>query len=311
MNANLFSALMRTAVSPYDELLAYEYLYAQKGVTLRKITAMTVGMGKMPTQAMEEIGGLFDARSSELYREIEGYISGKIGTFDLAIKGTPSWPEHLADSERPAPLLYYRGSMSIVGKPSVSVVGSRKATAGGMELAGNIASRLCERGYGIVTGLAKGIDAAATRASLEYSKAVGTVGVIGTPIDEVYPSENMNLFDGIIESEGLIVSQVPFYRYKIQPFNTRRFYFPERNELMAAISSATVIVEASDTSGTLSQARACAYQKRPLFITRHALTSQGATWPAKWTGRSNVHLVDDGDDIADILDRIIGGVGHE
>lgn len=305
MNATLFQQLMKSTVSPYEELLAYEYLYAQDGMTLRKITSMTVGMGKYPTQVMEEGAGLFDPRKTELYCDIEGYLSGRIGTFDLAINGTPSWPERLSDSQRPAPVLYYQGSISLVDKRSVAVVGSRKATDSGMELASRISMQLSERGYVVVTGLAHGIDSAATKASLRYR--VGTIGVIGTPIGEVYPKENERLFDGILENEGLIISQVPFYRYHIQPFKTRRFYFPERNELMAAISGATVIVEASDTSGTLSQARACAFQHRPLFITKHALRSQGATWPSKWIGREGVFLVNDGNDIADLLDGFFGG----
>lgn len=305
MNATLFQQLMKSTVSPYEELLAYEYLYAQEGMTLKKITGMTVGMGRTPSQAMDADSGLFDARCSDLYRSVEGYLAGKIGTFDLSVNGTSSWPEKLADSQRPAPVLYYRGSISLVDTPCVSVVGSRKSTRAGLELAEKIAMQLCEREYGVVTGLARGIDAAATRASLMYR--VGSIGVIGTPIDEVYPRENENLFDGILENEGLIIGQVPFYRYSVQPFKTRRFYFPERNELMAAVSTSTVIVEASDTSGTLSQARACAYQGRPLFITRHATMSQGATWPAKWLEREGVYLIDDGDDVADVLDSLLSG----
>ena len=300
MKATLFQQLIKSTVSRYEELLAYEYLYAQDGMTLRKITSMTVGMGLTPSQVMEDQAGLLDPKATDLYRDIENYLSGRIGSFDLAINGTASWPEKLADSSRPAPVLYYQGSISLVDRKSVSVVGSRKATREGMRLAETISEQLSERGYVIVTGLARGIDASASSMSLRYR--VGSIGVIGTPIGDVYPKENEPIFEGILENEGLIISQVPFYRYHVQPFKTKRFYFPERNELMAAISSATVIVEASDTSGTLSQARACAYQNRPLFITRHALSSQGATWPTKWAGRRNVHIVDDGNDIADFLD---------
>lgn len=299
MNASLFRELISSVVSPFEELVAYEYLYADPKMTLRKMTAMTTGMGRTPSQALAEESGLLDPKASDEYREVERYLTGKVGLFDLLVNGTPSWPQHLMESERPAPVLYYRGSASHIGKPSVSVVGSRNASAEGLALAGRIADQLAEREYGIVTGLARGIDAAATASAIRCGAR--TVGVIGTPIDEVYPKENEHLFDGIIEGEGLIISQVPFYRYSRQPFKTKRFYFPERNELMAAISTATVIVEASDTSGTLSQARACQYQGRPLFITRHACDSS-VSWPLKWAGRPNVHIVEDGNDIARILE---------
>ena len=129
------------------------------------------------------------------------------------------------------------------------------------------------------------------------------IGVIGTPIDECYPKENRELAEAMIDEEGcLIVSQVPFYRYSVQPFKTKRYYFPERNELMAAISDATIIVEASDTSGTLTQARACEHQGRPLFIMRSCYEDRSLEWPRKWAARSKVFVVDCIDDVLGIMD---------
>lgn len=301
--AMLREALSRATVSPLDELVAYEYLYSRDGMTLKKITEMTVGSDRLPLQALLEESGLFDPRDGDDYREVERYVEDKAGTFDLAIKGTPSWPESLADSERPAPILYFRGSLSLMRMKSFSVVGSRRASREGLALAAEIAQKLSESGKGVVTGLAAGIDTSATLSAMKYGNGC-VVGVIGTPIDECYPRENQRIVDAMLEEGGLVVSQVPFYRYHVQPFKTKRFYFPERNELMAAISDATIIVEASDTSGTLTQARACAHQGRPLFITRHCYDNESLSWPRKWAQRDYVHVVDSATEVLEIMDDL-------
>lgn len=303
MNATLFKeAFSEQVVSPYEELLAYEYLYSRNGMTLKKITAETLGRGELPSQALRDEGGLFDIRDTPEYRKVEDYISQKIGSFDLAINGTPSWPKSLADSERPAPLLYYRGSLSLMRVQSFSVVGSRKATKEGCKLAGELAKAFVDADMAVVTGLAAGIDTAATKAALRYSSSGLVVGVIGTPIDECYPKENRLVVEALLDEGGLLVSQVPFYRYHIQPFKTKRYYFPERNELMSAISDATVIVEASDTSGTLTQARACMHQSRPLFIMRHCYDNPQLTWPKKWAQRSGVFVVESAEEIMSLME---------
>ena len=92
-----------------------------------------------------------------------------------------------------------------------------------------------------------------------------TIGVIGTPINEYYPKENKKLQDEIAK-DFLLISQVPFYRYAHEPFKHRSYHFPRRNMIMASISKATVIVEASDISGSLIQAQECLKQNKKLFI---------------------------------------------
>lgn len=301
--AMLREALSRATISPLDELVAYEYLYSRDGMTLKKITEMTVGSDRLPLQALLEESGIFDPRDSDDYREVERYVRDKAGTFDLAIKGTPSWPASLADSERPAPILYFRGSLSLMSMRSFSVVGSRKASGEGLSLAARIAEDLARDNKAVVTGLAAGIDTSATMSALKHGSGC-VVGVIGTPIDECYPRENQKLVDAMLEENGLIVSQVPFYRYHVQPFKTKRYYFPERNELMAAISDATIIVEASDTSGTLTQARACAHQGRPLFITKHCYDNESLSWPRKWAQRDYVHVISSAEEVLEIMDDL-------
>jgi len=126
----------------------------------------------------------------------------------------------------------------------------------------------------VVSGLALGVDTEALTAALEARGR--TIAVIGTPIDKAYPAENKRLQE-LIYREHLLISQFPPGK-KTYPSN-----FPERNKLMAAISDATVIVEASDTSGSLHQAAECLKLNRWLFIAKSVLEDRTLQWPSKFT----------------------------
>lgn len=291
----LTDMLEKAAVSPYEEMLAYEYLYSKDGSTLKKMTEATVLAHKLPTEALADAYGMIEPDDMDA---IADFLSMKLDGFAVAVNNTTTWPDKLSDSARPTPLFYYRGDIGLLDSKSVSIVGSRKASAEGVARASKLARQMAENDVTVVSGLARGIDTAATKAALDSDG--NTIGVIGTPIDEYYPAENRELQDRVAK-DGLLISQVPLYRYAHQSFNTKRFYFPERNELMAAVSDATVIVEASDTSGTLTQARACMHQNRPLFIMRSCVESNEVTWPRKWIGRNNVYILDDASQILDIL----------
>lgn len=279
-------------VSPYEELIALECLYANPGMTLKKVTAETVLSGALPSEALRARYGLLP--QEDLTKRVEELVESKLGSFSIVVNNTPSWPLKLRDSERPTPLLYYRGNIALVESKSVSVVGSRKASPEGRGRARRIAKELCAAGVTVVTGLARGIDTEATEAAIEAGGQ--TIGVIGTPIDESYPKENALLQEKVARKH-LLLSQVPFYRYATEPFTAHRSRFPERNELMAAVSDATVIVEASDTSGTLSQARACLQQGRPLFIMRSLASDPAVSWPRKYLERDGVHILDSAEQV--------------
>lgn len=277
----------KAMVSPYRELLSLERLYAEKGMTLKKVADHTVLKGLLPTEALHEIEGMIPDES--INARVKRLVDSKLGGFSLVINSTPSWPEKLRDSARPTPILYYRGDLGLIEAKSVSVVGSRKASEEGKARAHRISKELTEAGIVIATGLAKGIDTEAAKTAISSGGHV--IGVIGTPIDIAYPKENKQLQEFISEKH-LLVSQVPFFQYSQEPFQMHRIHFPERNELMAAISDATVIVEASDTSGTLSQARACLHQRRPLFIMRSLLDNPDITWPKKFLKKDGVHVLE-------------------
>lgn len=298
----IMEAMQRATISPYREALAFEYLYSRDGMSLGELSKMTVGADRLPTEALRDYAGLFAPEGIDV---VEDYFDGKIAKipFHVAVRGTTSWPQGIADSKRPTPVIYFCGDITLLDTPRVSVVGSRKASDMGRARAVRLGRELALAGVTVVSGLAAGIDSAAMRSAVNTpaDESRGRIiGVIGTPIDECYPRQNADL-QSLAASEDLLVSQVPFFRYHRQPHDERRYYFPERNELMAALSLATVIVEASDTSGTLAQARACLSQGRPLFIMRSCVDNPSVTWPAKWAQRDGVYVLDSTDQVLDAI----------
>ena len=208
----------QVAISPYNELIAYEFLYSRKGASLKRIVEETVAAQKLPSEVFYERFGMV---TPDDLAEVEQYVETKLGSFSVAINNTPSWPDKLKDSARPTPVLYYRGDIGLMEAPNISIVGARKASTDGKRRAALLAKQLVERNVVITTGLALGIDTAATRSAIEHGGKA--IGVIGTPVDVHYPKENIQLQDAI-SREHLLVSQVPFYRYANQPFKTKRYY---------------------------------------------------------------------------------------
>lgn len=258
-------------ISPYDELMAYEYLYAMDGTSRGKMSRVLSENGPLPTRAMAAVEGLMPDESK--YGEVKDYVDSRIGGFSVLVEGTPQFPRSLRAQKDPLPVFYYRGDLSLVESRCVSVVGTRHPSERGALAARRIARALADRNITVVAGLAAGID---TEAMTEAISAGGSViGVIGTPIDRYYPKENRALQDEVA-SRHLLISQVPIYRYDHQPFNTQRFYFSERNVTMAALSEATIIVEAGETSGTRTQARACIDQGKKLVFLPGVVES--VTW---------------------------------
>ena len=154
----------------------------------------------------------------------------------------------------------------------VSIVGSRQASPEGLARARKLARRLAGEGIVVVSGLALGIDTAAHTAAIAAGGR--TVGVIGTPLDRSYPREN-ELLQARIAAEHLLISQFA------PGTKTQRFHFPQRNRTMALISDATVIIEAGETSGSLSQGWEALRLGRLLYITRALAEDPALRWPSK------------------------------
>ena len=168
--------------------------------------------------------------------------------------------------------LWCAGDVSLVKRPSVAIVGTRNVSELGAARARKLARELSQAGIVVVSGLAKGVDTEALTAALDEGGSV--IGVIGTPVDRAYPIENARLQERIYK-EQLLISQFE-QGQRVFPSN-----FPERNKLMAAISDATVIIEASETSGTLHQAAECVRLGRWLFIAK-SLMEAGLQWPSRF-----------------------------
>lgn len=275
--------------SPFKELVAYEYLSATQAGTAIKYSELFKKEYVLPSRILEERYGLFEPDG---YSEVKEYVKEILGEFSVIFKGDPQYPRGLLKAKNPIELFYYRGDLGLLEANCVSIVGTRKISDEGIKRTRKLTSILVKDGYTIVSGLAKGVDTVALSTAIECSGRV--IGVIGTPINEYYPKENKSLQDNIAKGH-LLISQVPFFKYSKQPFKTKRFYFPARNITMAAISKATIIVEASDTSGTLVQARACIDQGKKLFILNSCFENKWITWPKTYEARGaiRVHSAED------------------
>jgi len=169
--------------------------------------------------------------------------------------------------------LFFPGDLSLLKQPCVAIVGTRQVSDAGRLRTTRLARELVDAGVVIVSGLAYGVDTAAHQTAIEHGGR--TIAVIGTPLDKASPSENAPLQEHI-HREHLLIS-----RFAVGE-RTFRTNFPLRNRLMAIISDATVVVEASDTSGTLHQAAECTRLGRWLFIAKSVVDDRSLSWPSKF-----------------------------
>jgi DNA processing protein len=181
-------------------------------------------------------------------------------------------PFNAVERKHAPALLYVQGHEDIVASGArVAIVGSREATPFGLARARRLAHQLVARGVVVVSGLAKGIDTAAHITAIEQGGR--TIAVLGTPLTQSYPRENAALQQRIGTDHLLLISQfaagVPVQRRN----------FPLRNRTMALISDATVIIEASNTSGALSQGWEALRLGRLLYITQAVVRDPALTWP--------------------------------
>jgi len=212
-----------------------------------------------------------------------------VDRFGVRINHAGDYPPKLRHAKHPIEFLYYRGVWELTETRSVAVVGARKPSPEGVARATKLARALAERGFTVVSGLASGIDTAAHGAAL--AAGAPTIAVIGTPLSDCYPRENRDLQERVAR-EHLLISQVPVLRYRKQKPPQNRYFFPERNITMSALTEATVIVEASDTSGTLTQARAALQQGRKLFILNSCFERPELSWPARFEQQGAIRVRD-------------------
>lgn len=192
------------------------------------------------------------ASRSEAEQEMRD--TARLGARFVAI-GEAEYPKTLQAIDTAPPLIAVRGSLDILARPSVAMVGSRNASAAGLAFTDRLARSLGDSGYAIVSGLARGIDTRAHKASL----ATGTIAVLAGGHDRVYPSENVGLLDAILDQGGAAISEMPLRQ------EPRGRDFPRRNRIVSGLSYGVVVVEAARKSGSLITARFALEQGREVF----------------------------------------------
>ena len=172
----------------------------------------------------------------------------------LILLGDADYPDMLAAVDPPPPLLWTRGDIALLSRPCIGVVGARIASAGGQRIARGLSQQLGEAGHVVVSGLARGIDAAAHQGALPS----GTVAVLGGGVDDIYPAENADLYRQVVE-QGCIVSESPVGA------RAQARDFPRRNRIISGLSRGVIVVEAEIRSGSLITARLANEQGRDVF----------------------------------------------
>jgi DNA processing protein len=273
------------AIAPARELGAYEALWAQEGTTFKSLADMfSKHPGSLPSDFVSEVD------ASQYSRMALGTIrAARIRHFGIRVHGAGEYPAKLRDAEHPIELLYFQGNWDLTSSRCVAIVGTRHPSAEGVRRAAKLARQFVKEDFTVVSGLAQGIDTVAHETTIEAGG--NTVAVLGTPITSSYPPQNKALQQHIAD-EFLVISQVPIVRHSRQSPKGNRLFFPERNVTMSAMTEATVIVEAGNTSGTLIQARSALIQKRKLFILESCFHNPELTWPAKFVERGAVRVAE-------------------
>lgn len=205
----------------------------------------------------------------------------------------PAYPSRLLDIRETPPFLFVKGSL-LPDDPGMSVVGSRRASARGHEIAEVAAGLLVDKGLTVIAGLAAGIDTTAHRTALAGGGR--TVALIGTGITRYYPAENRALQDEIA-SRGLVLSQF----WPDAP--PTRQSFPIRNTAMSGYGMGTIVIEAGETSGTRIQARVAVEHGRPVILTD--MVAEGTKWGRELVDRPGVHVVSGAADLDRTIDVVL------
>jgi DNA processing protein len=199
----------------------------------------------------------------------------------------PRYPARLREIFDPPPLLYARGRVELLGNLMLGVVGTRRPTAYGTQVASRLSKELAEAGLTIASGMARGIDTAAHRAVLDAGG--DTVAVFGCGVDEVYPSENRKLAETLAE-KGLLISEFPM---GAPPFPQN---FPVRNRIISGMSAGVLVVEGGEYSGSTITAKLAAEQNREMFAVPGNVTSK-MSWGPNLLIKQGAKLVQEWNDV--------------
>lgn len=224
----------------FDQLIQR---YGEAGAALAALPELARRGGRM--------GGLKIASVADAEKEL---ADGQRLGARLIASCEPDFPQALAALDPPPPLIWTRGQVELLHRPTVAIVGARVASAAGQRFARGLAAELGQAGLVVVSGMARGIDGAAHEAAL----ATGTVAVLGGGVDDVYPADHADLYARIVR-DGCVVSESEPGRTAVARD------FPRRNRIISGLSQAVVVVEAELRSGSLITARLAAEQGREVL----------------------------------------------
>jgi DNA processing protein len=241
---------------------------------------------KVPHVEGQRLSDLARGRADAALAESQALDMDVIAWFD------PRYPALLNCTADPPPVLWTRGSPAVLGQPAVAIVGSRAATRYALDVGGRLGTELAERGVVVASGLARGVDSAAHRGSLDGGGP--TVAVLGSGLDKVYPREHENLAQTIAK-HGVVVSELGPGAVPLAE------NFPLRNRIISGISLAVVVVEASEKSGSLITARCATEQGRDVMaVPGSVLTGRN---------RGSHSLLKDGAKVVETADDILEELG--
>jgi DNA processing protein len=253
------SALKRRELDPQERL---DWLRLARTETvgpvtfhamLRRFGSARAALAALPRLARKSAAGRAVSAPEQAEIETEMAALARLGA-RLLCWGEPAYPAALAAIEDAPPVLTLFGRAELLDRPMVAVIGARNASANGCRLARELASGLGKAGLVVVSGLARGIDAAAHLGALE----TGTTAVVAGGVDIVYPEQNRGLYEALAE-QGAILSELPLGS------EPQARHFPRRNRIISGLALGVVVVEAAARSGSLITARFALEQGREVF----------------------------------------------
>lgn len=212
---------------------------------------------------------IFDGKGRELAEQEWAQVSEQGAT--VITYSCPEYPQRLREIYDPPPVLWVRGDVTLLNRPSIAIVGTRHPSPYGSGIAEMLGRDLAARRLLVVSGMARGIDTCAHKGAL--AARMPTVAVWGTGIDVVYPKENKKLAEEILATGGAILSEQPIGTFPA-PQN-----FPLRNRILSGLSLGVLVVEAAENSGTRVTARCAEEQNRDLYAVPGNVTNKNSWIP--------------------------------
>ena len=234
--------------------------------------------------------------------QVAGYLENKKSDISLLFYNDGDYPEQLKNIFDPPPVLYLRGHRAGLGEAQVAMVGARRASPYGLHVAESLARDLAAAGFGVVSGMARGIDTAAHRGALQGGGK--TVAVLGCGIDVVYPRENAGIMQEIAAA-GAVVSEFP------PGSRPEPWHFPVRNRVISGLSKIVVVVEAAEKSGALITANTALEQGREVMAVPGNVTARLSRGPNGLIKQGAAPVLGAGDILEELGAGVLFTARHE